>query len=237
MKNTNNRAFYEEATGAEMIYAPITFRDLKADEIECRAQYFNDKFKPTTVKITLYKTARADMNILDETVGNTQWERLHQEIKGVLYCGIGIHMQDGTIVWKWDCGKESNTEAQKGEASDAFKRAGFCWGIGRKLYTTPTISISLNEKDFYNDKLCQSFSVKEIQYTDNKISYLSIVDKWDKVRFTYGEKKPYMTDAQQTSAIKRLASGENIWQKLRETYTIDENELKKRIQSYIDSWQ
>lgn len=117
----------------------MNFRPLKADEIEVRVGgvYKNG------VTFLLYKNARVDMAILDETVGEFNWQRDHKEVKGNLYCGIGIRDTtfDGACdwVWKWDCGTESYTEKEKGEASDSFKRAGFNWGIGRELYTAPFI--------------------------------------------------------------------------------------------------
>lgn len=117
----------------------MNFRPLKADEIEVRV---GGVYK-SGVTFLLYKNARVDMAILDETVGEFNWQRDHKEVKGNLYCGIGIRdiTFDGACdwVWKWDCGTESYTEKEKGEASDSFKRAGFNWGIGRELYTAPFI--------------------------------------------------------------------------------------------------
>ena len=114
------------------------FRDLRADEIECRVQ----SVKANGLVLLLYKDARVDMNILDETVGASNWQREHYECKGNLFCRVGIDIgtHEGKAerwVFKSDCGTESNTEAQKGEASDSFKRACFNWGIGRELYTAP----------------------------------------------------------------------------------------------------
>lgn len=114
----------------------MKFRALKADEIEVRV---GGVYK-TGITMLLYKNARVDMQILDETVGEMNWQRDHKEIKGNLYCGIGIwDEQKNQWVWKWDCGTESNTEKEKGEASDSFKRSGFNIGIGRCLYTAPLI--------------------------------------------------------------------------------------------------
>lgn len=114
----------------------LKFRDLRADEIEVRV----GMAKQNGVSLLLYKNARCDMNILDETVGANQWQRKHYECKNNLYCSVGIKFPDGWI-WKDDCGAESNMEKQKGEASDAFKRACVNWGIGRELYTSPFIWI------------------------------------------------------------------------------------------------
>ena len=127
----------------------IKFRNLLADEIECRVQQVTDK----SLVLLLYKNARCDMNILDETVGTENWQREHYECKGNLFCrvSLNIHFDDlnSSIVWvsKSDCGAESNTEKEKGEASDSFKRACVNWGIGRELYTAPVIRILLTDKN------------------------------------------------------------------------------------------
>lgn len=116
-------------------------RPLRADEIEVRVgQVFDGK-----VSMLLYKTARTDMTILDESYGVDGWQCDYKEIKGNLYCGIGIWSDKrGCWVWKWDCGTESNTEKEKGEASDAMKRAGVkAAGIGRELYTAPRIYLDV----------------------------------------------------------------------------------------------
>lgn len=110
-------------------------RPLRADEIEVRVGQVYDG----AVSMLLYKTARTDMAILDEVYGAQGWQCDYKEIKGNMYCGIAVRDKDGGWVWKWDCGTESNTEKEKGEASDAFKRAGVRWGIGRELYTSPRI--------------------------------------------------------------------------------------------------
>ena len=130
------------------------------------------------------------MNILDETVGAGNWQRDHKEIKGNLYCGVGIwDKEKSQWVWKWDCGTESTTEKEKGEASDSFKRACVnATGVGRELYTSPNIMIDcemIEEKDrngktiykLPKEEQRRRFSVKEIQYNDKReISKLVIVD-------------------------------------------------------------
>ena len=120
------------------------FRLLNADEIECRISQIKERDgKPTGLTLLLYKTARTDANLLDETFGPERWMNDFKLVDGVLYGGIGIIFPEmnGEWIWKWDAGTESNTEAEKGRASDAFKRAGFKWGIGRELYSAPFIWI------------------------------------------------------------------------------------------------
>ena len=148
------------------------FRLLRADEIECRISLI----KETGLALLLYKTARTDANLLDETVGPENWENDFKVINNVLYGGIGIRFEDREI-WKWDAGTESNTEAEKGRASDAFKRAGFKWGIGRELYSAPFIWIPASECEIKNNKCYDRFEVSEIGYNEkNEICKLSITN-------------------------------------------------------------
>ena len=137
-------------------------RLLTREDIEVKIKQVFEK----GVVALLYKTARTDMQILDETYGPLNWDTDYKEIKGNLYCGIGVDNGE-RLVWKWDCGIESREDGEgnekKGEASDAFKRAGFKWGIGRELYTAPFIFIKAettekNGKYYLKDK----FATKEI---------------------------------------------------------------------------
>lgn len=157
----------------------INFPLLQKQQIEV-------KVKKVTAKgaiLLLYKTARTDMDILDSTVGPQNWTNDYREIKGNLYCGVAIRFGEEWI-WKWDCGIESRSDGdgneKKGEASDAFKRAGFRWGIGRELYTAPFIFASLpTEKQGAGYKLTgmPKFWVDEIAYQDDAISKLRIICK------------------------------------------------------------
>ena len=159
------------------------FRFLREDEIEVKVK----QVKEGGCVLLLYKTARTDMDILDETVGPFNWGCDYKEIKGNLYCGIWILsnsenvMKD--IVWKWDCGIESRSDGEgnekKGEASDSFKRAGFRWGIGRELYTSPFIWIPADKVNITNRNgkfaTFDKFSVEKIAYDDSgDISGLAI---------------------------------------------------------------
>lgn len=151
------------------------FRDLRADEIECRIQ----SVKENGLILLFYKDARVDMNILDETVGASKWQREHYECKGNLFCRVGIKVRDSKTlteewVWKSDCGTESNTEAQKGEASDSFKRACFNWGIGRELYTAPFTWISADKCDIKNGKCYDKFVVEKIIIENKQITALAV---------------------------------------------------------------
>lgn len=149
-----------------------SFRLLTADEIECRISQISDK----GLSLLLYKTARTDANLLDEKYGPFEWQNDFKVVDGVLYGGIGISDNQGGFVWKWDAGTESNTEAEKGRASDAFKRAGFKWGIGRELYTAPRIWISADKCNIKDRKCYDTFTVEKIAYNDKQeISGISIL--------------------------------------------------------------
>ena len=162
----------------------LRFRDLKNTEIDCRVASCNEK----GVSLLLYKDARCDMNILDETVGSVNWQRMHELINGSLFCNVGININyadnsaDPIWVWKQDVGVESYTEKEKGQASDSFKRACFNWGIGRELYTAPFIWINkedvrLKESEYQGKKkytTYDKFRVTQIIIEDKKIVALAI---------------------------------------------------------------
>lgn len=146
----------------------MMFRNLNADEIEVKVK----QVKQNGLVCLLYKTARTDMDLLDETVGPGNWENDYKEIKGNLYAGIGIRLTEGgELIWKWDCGIESRQDDEgnekKGEASDAFKRAGFRWGIGRALYSSPFIWIPAEKANINGTKCYDRFSVEKIAYDEN----------------------------------------------------------------------
>jgi hypothetical protein len=170
-------------------------RLLKPDEISCRVQQVTDSFGAI---ILLYKDARTDMNLLDETYGPMNWQREHTEIDDNLFCTIKV-WDDTKKQWiaKQDVGVESNMDATKGEASDAFKRAGFNWGIGRELYTGPFIFVQLEDGEHQvgkNGKPQASsrfgLSVKEITYNEaREIKTLVLADRKGRERFTFGKGK------------------------------------------------
>jgi len=116
---------------------------LKIEEVDFRVQSINTGGYATIIP---YKDARVDMNRLDDVCG-TNWQDKYELIDGQLFCSIGIKIENEWI-WRQDVGVESNTEKQKGRASDAFKRAGFRWGIGRELYEYPLIQVKLNPDEF-----------------------------------------------------------------------------------------
>lgn len=157
-----------------------SFRSLRADEVEARISTVS----ASGLSLLLYKDARCDMRVLDETVGPENWQREHYECKGNLFCRVGIRCGD-EWVWKSDCGAESYTEKEKGEASDSFKRACFNWGLGRELYTAPFIWIPVvdqngspnykPEKDKKGNPTTKTkFRVSLMTVEDGKITALKI---------------------------------------------------------------
>ena len=165
----------------------MEFRKLRADEIDCRVNTINEK----GLSLLLYKDARCDMNILDETVGCMNWKRSHTRDNA--NCIVSIYNKEiGEWVSKEDTGTESYTEKEKGLASDSFKRACFNWGIGRELYTSPFIWISsalctiTPKGDKYTTY--DSFRVKKIGYSETgEINSLVIVNaKTNKVVYELG---------------------------------------------------
>ena len=179
--------------------APVTIPLLTAQDIECRVQSVSRSKGSGRVGavLLLYKDARVDMRILDQVFGPNNWRRTHEVINGNLFCNIDIwDAQKHDWVRKQDVGVESNTEKEKGQASDAFKRAGFNVGIGRELYTAPFIYVELAENEFYSEGQQNGrkevlrcypstrFTVAKVAYNDRReVCDLVIVDRTGAVRF------------------------------------------------------
>lgn len=170
---------------------------LTEKDIECRVQSVSRaKTGRVGAVLLLYKDARVDMRILDQVFGPGNWQRTHEVINGNLFCNIDIwDAEKRAWVRKQDVGVESNTEKEKGQASDAFKRAGFNVGIGRELYTGPFIYVELADNEFYSEGQngrkevlkCYSntrFTVTHVAYNDRReICELVIADRNGNVRF------------------------------------------------------
>lgn len=176
MSETKKKATPKSDPVPKNSIAPIPlFRNLTEDEIDVRVA----RVSITEVELLLYKDARADMNILDETVGPWNWTRDHKEIKGVLFCTVGIRNSAGEWIYKTDCGAESNLEPEKGAASDSFKRACFNFGLGRELYTVGQIrtSIATIKPGTPKNKCYDHFTVEHIKTEDGRITEISIFNE------------------------------------------------------------
>lgn len=184
----------------------MEFRTLKADEIDCRISQIASNY----CTLLLYKDARVDMNVLDETVGCMNWKKSY--LRDNANCVVSIYDDDKKEwVSKEDTGTESFSEAEKGLASDSFKRACFNWGIGRELYTAPNILIfprqdmkkktkdangeTIYEPEFFeksNGKYDTKtrFWVEYIDYDKNRnIQNLIIRDQKNNIRFAQTTKE------------------------------------------------
>ena len=154
-------------------------RLLRADEIECRVSTINGN----GLSLLLFKDARVDQKILDETFSPFGWKRSHQSIDGNLYCTVEVwDSEKEQWIAKQDVGAMSYSEKEKGQASDSFKRACFNWGIGRELYTAPFIWVPAAKTDIQKkgDRYItkDSFSVQSISYSAQKeIASLAIVNQ------------------------------------------------------------
>ena len=178
-------------------------RTLKSNEIEVRVAQVTEK----GVQLLLYKDSRCDKRILDETFGIFGWKDTYQEIKGNLFCTISI-WDDEKKQWvdKQDCGVETFSEKEKGQASDAFKRAGFNVGIGRELYTRifyfASVPTKKNDKGKFElvDKYI-TFHVIDIETNEEteKIEKVKIADNKGNIVFNYGYPKTNTVSVQSTT--------------------------------------
>ena len=185
-------------------------RLLRADEIECRVSVINER----GLSLLLFKDARVDQKILDETFTPFGWRRTHQSIDGNLYCTVEIwDKEKQQWISKQDVGTVSYSEKEKGQASDSFKRTCFNWGIGRELYTAQVIwisseNVSIKPKgDRYTTS--EHFLVRAIDYNEEReISYLMIVNGKGKKVFEMG--KPRKADGKKPVPASNEDIGANI---------------------------
>lgn len=188
-------------------------RLLRADEIDARISTCNQ----WGVGILLYKDARCDMNILDETFGNMNWQRRH--CRDNQNCIVSIWDEDKKQwIEKEDTGTESFTEKEKGLASDSFKRACFNVGIGRELYTAPNMFVFAKDlKTLKEDRgrwTCKDFfKVKSIQYEGRKIVYVAIMNEKTHQMIEFGQpvrKELDVVDQKYIQAIKNTITKKGI---------------------------
>lgn len=196
---------------------------LKPSDIEVRVQskVFKNRAGEPAARFLLYKPARTDMRILDEVFGPMNWKRSQEVINGALYCTISVYdPEKKEWVSKQDVGVPSKQDPQKGAASDAFKRAGTNWGIGRELYDAPDIIIDLNMNELYNGNIRTGvrFIVSDVEYDReaHEFKRLILVDKQGQVRFMQGKRgttpqkratqnNPVKNDSQQFSEKDKLS--------------------------------
>ena len=222
------------------------FRNLNPDEVELRVAQAGSKAGRAWAQYLIYKDARVDQRILDDTVGPEYWQKSYEFLDGKLYCTISIWNKElKAWVSKQDVGTESNTEPEKGMASDAQKRAATVWGIGRELYTAPQIFVSLaeGEYDVRGDKVYPKnglFTVSAMDVDENKkITRLVITDRNGAVRFSWPNKpvsrtsKPaaktadnrkHPTENQIMALARRIAAGEDLTDKIQVNFLMSQQE-------------
>ena len=242
------------------------FRPLNPDEVELRvAQYGKTKEGRVWAQYLIYKDARVDQRLLDETVGPLKWQKSYEIIDGKLYCTVSIWSEElGEWIGKQDVGTESNTEKEKGQASDAFKRACFNWGIGRELYSAPDIYITLAEGEYTikGDKIYPKsgifkVSVMDVDEAKRIITNLVITDRFGTVRFpskpsantakpaqkpaTQQDHRKHPTEGQLRNMAVRVANGENITEKIQLNFLMSQQEwmqladLVKEIETHASN--
>lgn len=238
------------------------FRTLNPDEVELRvAQSGKRQSGQVWAQYLIYKDARVDQRVLDETVGSLRWQKSYEMIEGRLYCTVSIYDPElKQWISKQDVGTESNTEKEKGQASDAFKRACFNWGIGRELYSAPDIFITLNageytERDGRAYPKNNLFSVQEMNVDEEtrKITSLVIIDRNLNIRFQYpngvrnaAQKQPVMTDvvsgrqrptpAQLKQMAVRIANGEDLTENIKKHFAMFKEDYRL-LDEYISQQQ
>lgn len=204
------------------------FRLLKASEVECRIARADKKKGRVYASYLIYKDARVDQRIMDETFGAFGWQATYETIDGKMFCKVSVWDSEKQCwISKMNVGSESNTEADKGLVSDCLKRACFTWGLGVELYSSPQIYVDLQDGE-YDDKDGRIFpklrlSVREIGYDENrKVNRLVLVDTKGNVRFSYGDKAEKKVEKKvekkaevyvSSDGKKKLTIGDKTWQK------------------------
>ena len=230
------------------------FRRLRADEIECRVQSCTNK----GAVLLLYKNARCDQNILDETVGSLNWMRHHSRDNA--NCTVSI-WDDVKKQWieKEDTGTESFTEKEKGLASDSFKRACFNWGIGRELYTAPNMFVlakdlkTLASEEWQGKKkwTCKdSFIVTHIEYSGEKIVHVKVLNQKTNNEIEFGtpakdaqeqaKVEKQTIDPVKVKVLEERCKNEGIEpEKILKLYKVAqfENLTEKQFRNIADNWE
>ena len=204
---------------------------LTAQDVECRVQQITENQNGYGAILLLYKNARVDMKILDSVYGAMNWQRKHTVINGQLFCSVLI-WDDSKSQWieKQDVGTESATEAEKGRASDSFKRACFNVGIGRELYNAPFIYIKLDAAEVRKNSKGKPttytrFKVTEMEYNREKECFTKLVicDEKGRQRYSLGGSKA------EKPAEKPAQTNENRFVRIEnnETYVLTRAGMKK----------
>ena len=211
----------------------IIFRTLRADEIEVRPSHVKDG----KANLLLYIDSRAVVSLLDETVGNLNWQSKFYDANGQMIGEIGIYDNErGEWIWKGDTGSESNIEASKGLISDVYKRALSRWGVD-ELYTSPRIQVP---DDGYGNT---GYKVSEVQYNQHReICHLVIVNRFGKEVYRMNQEKLVASVSNQSEAKicsddNRMAVIQSIKDSANRVYYqegTNQLELKKFVEYYTN---
>jgi hypothetical protein len=139
-------------------------------DIEWRIQQAGESNGKKWGMVLAYITNRAIMERLDEVFGVGGWQNEYQPMPdGGIICGIKAKMttRDG-FEWivKYDGADKTAIEATKGGLSNAMKRAGVQWGIGRYLYRLDTTFVTLKEGRPENDNQIHAYVDKKHYHFD-----------------------------------------------------------------------
>lgn len=217
-------------------------RLLSKNDIDVRVSNISENNGVVKVMLLLYKDARVDMKILDEIYTPMGWKRTHKLIGDRLYCSVEVFNPTiGEWIAKEDVGTESNTEAEKGQASDSFKRACVNWGIGRELYSAPRIYVTLNQGEYYYDrnnklKVSATFSVSRIEYDvkERVITELDIVDRKGVVRYTMNGYEQQTQPSQAVQARRKAAGRPVNNAPVPSAYTpVEQGLFNKMVENYV----
>ena len=219
----------------------MKFRKLKASEIDARVSTVSEN----GCALLLYKDARCDMNLLDETVGSLNWERSHQMIGDRLYCTVSVWDEEKKQwISKQDVGTESYTEKEKGQASDSFKRACFNLGIGRELYTAPFIWIKSGKVKIeqYNGKFTTKdrFTVSAIGYDDEGTINKLVIrnEKTGVIVYQFGDAETDEEKAEQKyDTVREQKITETDVKALKKAFTSEEGVQKIFNHFGITKWE
>jgi hypothetical protein len=221
-------------------------RKLRVDEIDFRVGTIGKSANGAYCTLLAYKDARVDMSMLDEVFGRDLWQNEYKrDSKGVLQCGIGIYNKDiNQWIWKWSNGTESNTEKEKGEYSDALKRAGFVVGIGRELYDVPTLFVNLTKDEFFekDGKVRQTSKFKPNEWsweiTDQHVKASDATGQRVFAKFGRGVQtapsKPTVAKSATVPKSERVivSKGDDIYKAIVKALSNDKGTLEQAVEKY-----
>lgn len=203
----------------------INFRMLRADEIEVRPSHIKDG----VANLLLYIASSTVVSLLNESVGNLNWQSEFYEVNGQTIGKIGIYDDSkGVWVWKSDTGSESNIESSKGLISDIYKRVLSRWGV-QELYSAPRISIP---DDGHG---CSGYKVSEILYNEHRdITHLVIVNRFGKEVFRWDKDNHTKVQKPEQSNVRVQSKPESSNQNTQPAMRFADDNIKRIVQSISD---